>query len=195
NGHESVAKLLLTKNDANTQDTIGRTPLAFAAKNGHEKVAIALLNHGSLDPDRKDHYCSTPLSIAVRNCRTEVVKALLATGQVAFDSRDCFGRTPLWWSRRHGSIDIEQMLLDYARKKGIPICHEDGPIETRPVSNDLAPRWCDVCTLSIPEDEAYYECGMCNGGDFDICLECYKIGGRCLRDNHQLVYKIDQEVS
>ncbi|KAH7118227.1 hypothetical protein B0J13DRAFT_569908 [Dactylonectria estremocensis] len=154
--------------------------------NGHETVAMTILSYDSVDPDQEDHYGSTPLSMAARNGRTEIVKVLLATGQVTFDSQDHFGRTSLWWARRRGNTDTEQVLLDYAKKRGIPVCDNDEFIEVSPISNNRISRWCDICTLSILEDEVFYKCRVCNGGNFNVCLECYKIGGHCLKDNHEL---------
>jgi len=175
--------------DPNSRNTIGRTPLSFAAMYGHDAIVITLLTNECVDPDLKDYYGSTPLSIAARNCRTEVVKMLLATGRVDFDSRDCFGQAPLWWARRRGNADIAQLLLENAKKRGILVCEDDAPMAAGLTSHDGTSRWCDVCTLTIPKDEVYYRCGVCSGGDFDICLECYKIGGRCLKDGHDLVPK------
>lgn len=100
--------------------------------------------------------------------RQKIVKVLLATGQVTFDSQDRFGRTSLWWARRRGNTDTEQVLLDYAEKRGMPVYENDEFIVVSPISNDETSRWCDICTLSIPEDEVFYECGVCNGGNFDI---------------------------
>jgi ankyrin repeat protein len=187
NGHKAIIKLLLPKGNARTEDTVGRTPLSFAAKNGHDAVAMALLRHDSIDPDQEDHYGSTPLSIAVRNSRIKIVNMLLATGQVSFHSQDRFGRTLWYWARRCGNIEIQQVLLDYAETRGIAVCeNNDELIEEGPISNDGTSRWCDICTLSIPEDVVFYHCEVCNGGDFDICSRCYKIGGRCLGDDHGL---------
>ncbi|KAH7127259.1 hypothetical protein EDB81DRAFT_808987 [Dactylonectria macrodidyma] len=162
--------------------------------NGHETVAMTLLGHDSVDPDQEDHYGSTPLSIAARHYRTEIVKVLLATGQVTFDSRDCFRRTSLWWARRRGNTDTEEVLLDYAEKRGMPVCDNDEFIEVGPISNNnRTSRWCNICTLGIPEDEVFYECGVCNSGNFHTCSECYKIGGRCLKDDHELAQREDKE--
>ncbi|KAH7231618.1 uncharacterized protein BKA55DRAFT_581161, partial [Fusarium redolens] len=119
---------------------------------------MALLSHESVDLDQQDHYGSTPLSIAVRNCRPQIVKALLATGEVAFNSQDRFGRTLWWWARRSRNTDIQQALRDYSEKRGIAICNNDDFIEVSPISNYESSRWCDVCTLSIPENEVFYEC-------------------------------------
>ena len=192
-GHDAAVELLLAKDsvDPNSEDNIKWTPLLFAARNGHDSVVMMLLAH-HIDPDPKDHYGSTPLSITARSCRTEVVKSLLATVRVEVDCRDCFQRTPLWRARKGGSADVDQLLLGYAEKRGIPVCENDGCVEVSLKSHDGTSRGCDVCTLSIPQDDVYFSCGVCNGGNFDICLECYKIGGRCSKDGHELIQRKDK---
>jgi ankyrin repeat protein len=190
NGYEAVVKLLLDKGNARIEDSIGRTSLFFAAKNGHDTVAMALIRHYSINLDQEDDYGSTPLSVAVRNSRTEIVNMLLATGQVFCHSQDRFGRTSWYWARRCRNFEIQQLLLDYAEKRGIAVCENDGEvIEESFISNDGTSIFCDVCTLSIPEDVVFYHCEVCNGGDFDICPGCYQIGGRCLGDGHELAQK------
>ncbi|WKT54227.1 hypothetical protein QSH57_004811 [Fusarium oxysporum f. sp. vasinfectum] len=190
NGHEAVIKLLLEKGNARTEDSVGRTPLFFAAKNGHDTVIMALIHHDSIDLDQEDHYGSTPLSIAVRHSRTKIVNMLLATRQVSFHSQDRFGRTSWYWARRRGNTEIQQALLNYAEDRGIAVCENDGEaIEESFIPNDGTSRFCDVCTSSIPADVVFYHCEVCNSGDFDICPGCYKIGGRCLEDDHELAQK------
>ncbi|EXM13343.1 hypothetical protein FOTG_18201 [Fusarium oxysporum f. sp. vasinfectum 25433] len=187
NGHEAIVKLLLVKGDARIEDTVGRIPLLFAAKNGYDTVAIALIRHGPVNLDKEDHYGSTPFSIAVRHSRTQIVNMLLATGQVSLHSQDRFGRTPWYWARRCGTTEIQGVLLDYVEKRGIVVSKNSGEvIEESFIPHDGTSRWCDVCTLGIPEDVAFYHCEVCSGGDFDICPGCYKIGARCLGDDHEL---------
>lgn len=192
-GHEAIIELLLAKDGVspNTKDTVGRTPLLYAAMKGYDTIVMALLTHISIDPDPKDHYGSTPLSVAAANRRTEVVKLLLATGRVNSDSRDSFGRTPLWWARSRGSTDIVQILLDNAEKRGISVSRNNLSSKVDLTSNDEVNRWCDICTLSI-QGKLYYYCRVCNGGDFDICWECFKIGGRCLEDARKLIQRKDK---
>ncbi|EXL63853.1 hypothetical protein FOPG_19875 [Fusarium oxysporum f. sp. conglutinans race 2 54008] len=190
-----MVKLLLAtgKVDINVKENVGRTPLSNAAMRGHETVATLLLSHDSVDPDQEDHYGSTPLSIAVRNSRTEVVKILLATRRVALDSQDRFGRTPWWWARKCGNNDIEQALRDYAERNGILVCDNNESSEVGLTPNNQTSSWCDICTLGISEDEIFYICGICNGGDFYVCLECCNIGGQCLMEHHQLARGGDKE--
>jgi ankyrin repeat protein len=142
-----------------------------------------------VDLDLRDHYGSTPLSIAVRHGRAEAARLLLATGRVDINARGRFGRTPVWYTRRYGYAEVMQVLLDDARKNGISACENDLLIEVKPRSiKDSTSRCCDVCTLSI-QDTMYYNCGICNSGDFDVCSECYGSEMHCLCIDHELIQK------
>ncbi|KAH8592645.1 ankyrin repeat-containing domain protein, partial [Bisporella sp. PMI_857] len=185
-----VTKLLTAEAgvDWNSKDTVGRTPLSYAVSNGHETLVAMLLNNKCVVPDLKDHYGATPLSLAARSCRVDVVKLLLATHCVNLNSQDSFGHTPLWWA---GNTGTAQALLEYAGRRGISIRESVTRIAASSTPSDKEIRSCDVCMLSIQEKDAYYNCSDCNGGDFDICLECYRIGGRCLEIGHRCLKKKD----
>jgi len=62
-----VVKLLLETGevDVNLKDWDSRTPLLWAAKNGHEAVVKLLLKTGEVDLDSKDCDGRTPLLWAV----------------------------------------------------------------------------------------------------------------------------------
>ena len=72
-------KLLLGKDgvDPDSKDTRSRTPLSWAAGNGHEAVVKLLLAKDGVDPDSKDsNYNLTPLSWAVARGRVAVMNLL-----------------------------------------------------------------------------------------------------------------------
>ena len=73
-----VKQLLETgKADVDAKDRYGRTPLSWAAENGHEAVVKLLLETGKVDVDLKDMYGNwTPLSRAAVNGHKAVVKLL-----------------------------------------------------------------------------------------------------------------------
>jgi hypothetical protein len=173
----------------NARDGVGRTPLSFAAQNGWAEVTRTLLVDYDADPDLADRYGSTPLSIAVRNSHIGVVKSLLATGRADLVSKDSFGRTPLCWAQRCENTAIEKLLLHHAEKKFLPACESNDLAEASPMPGEKLTGWCDVCTVVLPQDEPRYQCGICQEGDFIICLDCYMSGGRCLEDCHTLTLK------
>ncbi|KAL8410381.1 hypothetical protein RB596_000186 [Gaeumannomyces avenae] len=110
----------------NTKDGNGRTPLSYAAENGHGAVKL-LLTTGKVKVDKKDRYGRTPLSYAAGAGHGAVVKQLLATskvvpgfklvkqllatGKVNVDSKDSKGQTPLSWAARNGHEAVIKQLL------------------------------------------------------------------------------------
>jgi ankyrin repeat protein len=64
------------KVDVDLKHSRGRTPLSWAAQNGHEAVVKLLLETGKVDVDSKDSGGRTPLSWAAQNKREAIVKLL-----------------------------------------------------------------------------------------------------------------------
>ena len=73
-----MVKLLLGREDVNPDrpDDVARTPISWAAGNGHEEVVNLLLGRGDVDPDRADNAGRTPISWASENGH-EAVRLLL----------------------------------------------------------------------------------------------------------------------
>ncbi|EHA25939.1 hypothetical protein ASPNIDRAFT_130463, partial [Aspergillus niger ATCC 1015] len=70
----AVVKLLLeTKTDINIKDSRGRTPLSWAARDGHEAVVKLLLQTKKVDINSKDSDGWTPLSLAAEYGHEAVV--------------------------------------------------------------------------------------------------------------------------
>ena len=92
----------------------GRTPLSWAAWNGHERVVRMLLERGDVNPDHADsEYSCRPLLLAGRNGHEGVVKLLLEREEVNPDQPDIeYGRTPLWWAAWNGHERVVKMLLE-----------------------------------------------------------------------------------
>lgn len=179
--------LWINKVGLDVKDNCGRGPFFYAAWYGYATFVGAILTADDVDPDRKDHYGLTPLSVAVRHGHTEIVKMLLATGSVTCDSRDCFGRSVSWWAKRMGNPDVQELLADHSKIRGIPIFDENFDEWSAP--NRPIRRCCDCCTLDISKDTVYYRCNICDGGDFDVCITCYELEGRCLQDGHYMFRK------
>ncbi|KAK6073153.1 hypothetical protein SCUP515_07016 [Seiridium cupressi] len=102
------------------EDSYGRTPLSWAAENGHEAVVQLLLDKNAQVDLADIKYGRTPLSWAAKNGYKAVVQLLLdKNAQV--DTTDNIGRTPLFWAAwrtplswaaENGHKAIVQLLLD-----------------------------------------------------------------------------------
>ncbi|KAG7289878.1 hypothetical protein NEMBOFW57_006255 [Staphylotrichum longicolle] len=108
----AVETLLQSSNNNDLKDSFGRTPLSWAAGNGHEAVVKMLLDTGKVGVDLKDNDGRTPLLRAAGNGHEAVVKMLLDTGKVDIDSKANDGRTPLLWAAGNGNDVAVKMLLE-----------------------------------------------------------------------------------
>ena len=107
-----ITAVLLKKGyQSNLQDSYGRTPLSWAAAEGHEAVVQALLARDDVDPDSKDGYGQTPLSWAAEGGHEAVVRALLARDDVDPNSKGSDDQTPLSWAAEGGHEAVVQALL------------------------------------------------------------------------------------
>ncbi|KAK2791305.1 hypothetical protein FQN52_004982 [Onygenales sp. PD_12] len=84
-------------------DRYGKTPLFYAAMNGHEAVVNILLDAGANIETRDKRYGWSPLLYAIRNANDNVLWQLLDRG-AAIDV------TPLWWAIDHGKPALAMKL-------------------------------------------------------------------------------------
>jgi hypothetical protein len=77
---ETMITLFRNEHDPDAKDARDRTPLSWAAENGHEAVVKLLLDKEGVDPDSKDNGGETPLSWAARNGHEVVAKLLQSRG-------------------------------------------------------------------------------------------------------------------
>jgi ankyrin repeat protein len=91
------------------RDVDGRTPLSWAAGEGHGAVSELLLE--TVDVNSEDTYGQTPLSWACQNAEESVAKLLLSSNKVEVDIADGSGFTPLLWAIMRGHKAIVKLLL------------------------------------------------------------------------------------
>ena len=117
--------------EVDQQDCAGRTPLTWAARNGHEGVVKILLERGDVDPNRPDKYHTGPLGWASNKGHEGVLRLLLERGDVDPDRPDVYGRTPLGDAALLGHEGVVKLLLE--RRDVDP---------NRPDENDRTPLGC-----------------------------------------------------
>jgi ankyrin repeat protein len=107
----AVEELLLENGiEVDSKSQNGRTPLWYAAGNGHEAVVKLLLDKG-VDVDSRDNDGRTPLLWAAENRHEAVVKLLLGKA-IEVDSKSQNGRTPLWYAAGNGYVAVVKLLID-----------------------------------------------------------------------------------
>ena len=107
-GLDNAVRNLLGGSDPDLKDSYNRTPLSWAARNGHEAVVRQLLDRGAV-VDAKDRTRGTPLLSAAENGHEAVVRQLLDRG-ADVDANDYGGRTPLSWAAENGHDAVMRLL-------------------------------------------------------------------------------------
>ena len=107
NGHKDVVQILLAKSDISpgSNDKNGQTPLAWAARNGHEVIA-GLLPESGVNPGTRDNNHLRPPSLISKIGHNAVVKLRLMKYRVEVKLWDNSGKTPLYWAAQNGNIKV-----------------------------------------------------------------------------------------
>lgn len=99
----------------NLGDSSQRTPLSYAAENGHEAPVKFLLATGKININSSDRCGRTALSYAAENGHEALVQLLLERGANA-NTKDSNGRTLLTWADENKHKGTASLLLDAERK-------------------------------------------------------------------------------
>lgn len=115
---EGITAILNCTQDPDPKTEHGRTPLSYAAEQGHGSVVQLLLAANGVDLDSKTSertlYFSlgtSPLSFAAQQGHAAVVRQLISTKGVNADSKDNNGLTPLLLAAQSGHDSVVQLLL------------------------------------------------------------------------------------
>jgi hypothetical protein len=109
-GVEEAVQFLVGSDSPDPKDSYVRTPLSWAAANGHEAIVKLLLDKGA-KLEIEDQYGRTPLSRAAANGHEAIVKLLLDKG-AKLEIKDQYGRTPLSRAAVKGHEASVKLLLD-----------------------------------------------------------------------------------
>lgn len=116
---------------ADCRDGAQRTPLIYAAKNGHDSIVKLLVDRSDVDVNSRDKYGWTPLSWAALEGYDSVVKILVDLADVDANSRDGYGQTPLSHAALNGHSSVVKLLIDQKNVDAdsrddddrTPLCH------------------------------------------------------------------------
>ena len=120
---EAVKQHLAAGTDVNARDSIGETPLHYAARWGHKGIAELLIANGA-DVNAKNDYGYTPLHWTANNGHKEVVELLIAKG-ADVNAIDAAGKTPLDTAIGRKQTETVDLVRKHGGKTGEELKAED----------------------------------------------------------------------
>ncbi|KAL4903023.1 hypothetical protein BDW74DRAFT_180313 [Aspergillus multicolor] len=108
---DAVCRLIAEGRHVDMVDSLGRSPLSWAAAEGHESLVELLLQHKAATVDLKDANGQTPLSWAAKAGHSGVVELLLNYGADK-NFRDEPGQTPLAIAAKYGQRGVAQCPIE-----------------------------------------------------------------------------------
>ncbi|KAL3492819.1 ankyrin repeat-containing domain protein [Aspergillus germanicus] len=126
--HGRMAERLLEKGAI--PDTVAHptalTPLAWAARNGNERLVSIFLERG-VDPNKCYEFGCTPLILSALNGHAQIAKMLLEHGADPYIT-DEQGRTPLAIAAQRGFADVVFALIENGEATDIPDKQKQTPL-------------------------------------------------------------------
>ncbi|KFY72189.1 hypothetical protein V499_07656 [Pseudogymnoascus sp. VKM F-103] len=131
-GLEKAVQFLVGRQSPDAKDSNERTPLSYAAENGHEAVVKLLLATDGVDPSSKlTGLRVTSLYFAAGKGHEAIVRLLLAQEGVDPESMDSYGQSVLSLAAENGHLPIVKLLLDI---DGVDPNRKGGRREETPLS-------------------------------------------------------------
>lgn len=188
--HPGIVTSLLASSQIsiNARENHGNTALSIASTFGNLDVVQTLLADDRINTENRDYYGNTALIAAVRNGHKEVVGLLLEAASDITIANLCGGldHPLMWWGQRGVDPGVVTVLQEYTTRFGTTSKDLRFPKYSIRVTSGSNRAFCDVCILRIPDTDHRYHCWVCNRGDFDICVECYRLGFWCHEPSHIL---------
>ena len=103
-----LLELLINVTNINTTDGEDKTPLYWAARNGHHKC-VELLIKNRANVNKADQHDKTPLYWAADGGHTECVRLLINAG-ADVNKAGSNGKTPLYWAEKNGHTECARLL-------------------------------------------------------------------------------------
>ena len=104
--------------NSNAPDTYGRTPVYFAAQNGHTEMVKTLVPLTD-NPNAPNNYGWTPIYLAAQYGHTEIVKIMASLTENP-NAPDKNGRTPIYQAAINGHIEIVKILAPLTDNPNAP---------------------------------------------------------------------------
>jgi hypothetical protein len=106
----SVKRLLSIRNiNVNVKDVYGRTPLHYAAENGHIEITFLLLQNGA-EVNVKSNYGNTPLHWAATQGHVDILHLLVENG-ADLEAQNNYGERALHSAAYNGRLPFIQELI------------------------------------------------------------------------------------
>jgi ankyrin repeat protein len=96
---------------ANSSDSYSRTPLFWAANNGHEATVKLIMEREDVDANARSQIGETPLMVAAYRGHKDVVELLIKREDVDVNANDGRGWTALMCAAREGHRDVVELLI------------------------------------------------------------------------------------